>query len=1735
MAITGAQVSIKYDSQGVPTVTTDLKQVGGALDQASQKSGGFWSNMASTAGGVLSANILGNLTSNLVDFGKTAFTTGLDFESQMSAVGAVTGATGTELKSLSDLALQIGKDTSFGATEAASAIEELAKAGVSTSNILDGAADATVALAAAGGVDLPSAATVMSAAMNQFGISGDQASRVADLLAAASAKSATGVLEMGESLKYVGTSANALGYPIEDVTTALAMMADQGMVGSMAGTSLNNMLLSLANPTAKAAEEMDRLGLSFKDAATGELKDFPTLIADVSAATEGMTDAQRAATLETLFGVEGGRAMNALLASQSEEAAAAGKTWGDYYEAITESGVAAEQAAARLDNTRGDIENLKGTLETISIMATMAFLPSLRGAIQGVTKVLEVIPEWIGNFEMLRGSFGILDAAAIGLQMAINTVFGEAIGDKVGKFVGMFFDGIGTIVEVVQTLAGIISGVLGTALGFLADHLGDVIGAVSGIAAAGAAFLAWGAVTAIVTGIGAALAALLSPIALIIGAAALIGIAWRRDWFGIQGIVGSVVGFITSAIGTLVGYLQSAFSGGFMSGLATIWDDIGNAVSGLVGKFAPLQDAIRLLSPAFDAVVGSVQRFVSYLQGAFSGGFASGISTLVADITRLGAKFPPLVKLVQALAGPFGQVRVAAVQFGSALKLIASGNYTGALNKLKSAITSLGKGFAGIISSLDEFVASLLSIARTGVDRLIDSLKSKFTAFSSTFDRLNGVIGGFLGVLSSLYSAMAALMAGDWSSAWDAFKDAFVGAVSTIGNLALTIPTLIIDAIRAIPWDGVWDGITDAWDAIDWGALASKARDLVIAGLKAAGGAASDMWSWLTDSLDGAFDSMKSSVITGLSLAWDALTSLNWGDFISNLAWDAFATVLEWGSYIGGKIADLGGWLADKVTDLPWGDWISGAVDLATTIAGKITELPWGDWISGAVDLATEVVAKITELPWGDWVSGAVDLTTKVVEKITELPWGDWVSGTVDLATKVVEKIVELPWGDWVSGTVDLATEVVAKITELPWSDWVSGTVDLATEVVAKITELPWGDWISGAVDLATEVVAKIAELPWSDWVSGTVDLATEVVAKITALPWSDWISGAVDLTTEVVAKITSLPWGDWVSGTVDLSKKVVEKITSLPWGDWVSGTVDLSTQVVKKIVALPWSNWVSGAVDLLTQIPAKITSLPWSDWVSGAVDLVEAITSKIPTIDWPDMPSASDVAGWIKDAIVGWVSSNQATEDGENGVSSDGSWADNLWEEQPENSAGGTRQGLAGNLNLGGLNGANISGGHGSSGGGIDLGLGTLTTQLAAAQAAVTGFVSTTIGVMGGWTTGISTMLTTIGTNLTTYGTNITTASTATISFVSTTIGVMGGWVGGITTMLTTIATAWTTYATNLVTASTATVAFVATTIGVLGGWVGGISTMLTTIGTAWTTYGTKLTTATAATTAFVGTTIGVLGGWTGGVGTMISTVGKHMTTYGTALSTATTKTTGFVSTTIGVLGGWVGGIGNMISTVSSAFTSRLASALSGGERDFRALASTASTAMSGVSRSVSSAMTTAGSAISSNASTWPGIISGIAGSMGANGYNAGAAAGFGVANGLNAALGSVTAAANAIAAQVDRAIAKRLQIASPSKVTTYLGKMVGEGLVSGIEGMVGDVGAASGLLGDAAVPTLADPYIGRYSAPSMTTAPQPTVQNVNTFLVISPEFLRDLPDTVNAVRVLTSDEDLRAILGED
>lgn len=402
-----------------------------------------------------------------------AISAGTNFESAMSSVASISGATGNDLKELTSKAEQMGATTRFSATEAANAMEYMAMAGWKTKDMVSGIGG-IMNLAAASGADLARTSDIVTDALTAFGKSASDSGIFADVMAAASSNANTNVEMMGETFKYVGAAAGAMGYSIQDIALATGLMANSGIKGSEAGTALRSVITRMAKPTKESSAAMKKLGLSMTDS-KGRMKSFGTIMKDMRKGMKGMTEDQKASYAAMLGGQE---AMSGVLAIAN----ASEKDFNKLSKAIDNSKNAAQNMAkVKLDNLKGDVTILQSSMEGLGITIFDQVGGNLRGLVGTATDVVGKINEKLSNgkgienfiykMQLLQRKatpyWNILKIDAIEAGKALGDAIGAIITD-ISKLTGSFgsTDSIRNFSDVIGTAKdGIV-----TFSGFLEEH-----------------------------------------------------------------------------------------------------------------------------------------------------------------------------------------------------------------------------------------------------------------------------------------------------------------------------------------------------------------------------------------------------------------------------------------------------------------------------------------------------------------------------------------------------------------------------------------------------------------------------------------------------------------------------------------------------------------------------------------------------------------------------------------------------------------------------------------------------------------------------------------------------------------------------------------------------------------------------------------------------------------------------------------------------------------------------------------------------------------------------------------------------------------------------------------------------------------------------------------------------------------------------------------------------------------
>ena len=377
------------------------------------------------------------VTGVVTGLGTAAVKTAADFDSAMSKVAAVSGATGSDFDKLRDKAREMGAKTKFSATEAADAMNYMAMAGWKTEDMLSGI-EGVMYLAAASGEDLATTSDIVTDALTAFGLTAADSGHFADVLAAASSNANTNVSMMGETFKYCAPVAGALGFSVEDTAEAIGLMGNAGIKASQAGTSMRSIMTNLTGDVKLSGAAIGDVTIATTNA-DGSMRSLSAILADCRMAFGGMTEAEKANNAETLVGKNAMSGFLALMNAAPEDIA---KVSG----AVNNCKDAAKNMADTMqDNLEGQLTILKSQLQELAISFGDLLMPAVRSIVSG-----------------LQGMVNVLNAMPDGVKRVIMIValLAEALG-PVLIIIGKTLSAIGTIMTWAPKLAGAISTVKG--------------------------------------------------------------------------------------------------------------------------------------------------------------------------------------------------------------------------------------------------------------------------------------------------------------------------------------------------------------------------------------------------------------------------------------------------------------------------------------------------------------------------------------------------------------------------------------------------------------------------------------------------------------------------------------------------------------------------------------------------------------------------------------------------------------------------------------------------------------------------------------------------------------------------------------------------------------------------------------------------------------------------------------------------------------------------------------------------------------------------------------------------------------------------------------------------------------------------------------------------------------------------------------------------------------------------
>lgn len=622
---------------------------------------------------------LSKVSAVIVGLGTAAVKVTADFDSQMSTVRAISGATGDEFDALRGKAIEMGEATAFSASEAGEAMEYMAMAGWKTEDMMAGISG-VMAAAAASGEDLSTTSGILTNTLTAFGKSAQDSAHFADVLVAAGNNAYTSVSMMGETFKYAGAVCGTLGISIEDAAIATGLMGNAGIQASQAGTALRAGLTNLVKPSKEAATAMEAYGVSIAATDDGSV-DFMATMKNLRQTLGGLESTEQAAAIAAIFGKDAMAGWSAIVNASEGD-------FTDLTNAIYNcEGAAQEAADIKLDNLSGQITILKGTLEGIAIQIGDVLMPTVR-------KIVGAIQEWAKDFSRADESTKQM-VVTIG---AVVAAIGPAmlVASKILKTIVSVHDTVVKLTPVVNAVKAAIAGV-----------------------------------SAPVAAVAAVIAVLTAAFMTLWNTNEEFRTAITNIWTEIKNTVG---GFIEGIASRLSG-LGITFSD-VTSALWEIW-------SGFCDLLAPIfegvfQQVSNILSVACDVILGIIDVWAGILTGDWSGAWdaVKGIFSAVWDYIKssMQTALNTLKGVVNVFLGWFGTswdqiwngVKTATVNAWNGIKSAANT----AVNAVKSAVTSAWNAIKSATTSTWNAIKSAISTpinaALSTVKSVIDKIKSAF-------------------------------------------------------------------------------------------------------------------------------------------------------------------------------------------------------------------------------------------------------------------------------------------------------------------------------------------------------------------------------------------------------------------------------------------------------------------------------------------------------------------------------------------------------------------------------------------------------------------------------------------------------------------------------------------------------------------------------------------------------------------------------------------------------------------------------------------------------------------------------------------------------------------------------------------------------------------------------------------------------------------------------------------------
>ncbi len=816
------------------------------------------------------------VTAGVAALGTAAVKTAADFDSSMSKVSAVSGATGADFDALKKKAREMGSKTKFSASEAAEAMNYMAMAGWKTEDMLGGV-EGIMNLAAASGEDLATTSDIVTDALTAFGLSANDSGHFADILAAASSNANTNVSMMGETFKYAAPIAGALGFSAEDTAEAIGLMANAGIKSSQAGTSLRSIMNNLTSDVKLVGSSFGEMTIQTKNQ-DGSMRDLSDILKDCRGAFSQMSESEKAANAEALVGKN---AMSGFLAIMNAGEGDVSKL----SNAIANcDGTAEKMAGTMQDNLAGQLTILKSQLEELAISFGELLMPAVRAIVSGIQKFVDVLNKMPTGVKTVITVIALL-AAAIGPVLIV---------------VGKVMSSVGTIMTYAPKIVSAVK-TIGTGLKAL-----------------------WGILMANpIVLIVAAIAALVAGFIYLWNTSDSFRQFWIDLWEGIKSVVSTavegmknffsgIVSFFQENWQTILAFIINPFAGAFKllyDNCAGFREFINGFLNGVKELFSTIWGGIvEVVSGVWQSITTTIGTFMQAIFMTITGIWQGIVETVTPLLEAFRYLFETIFQAIQILIGmALDWIKTKVETIWNGIVAFLTPLLTGIQTFIQTIWTAIQTFFTTVLNAIKTIFTTVWNAIKAAVSAVLNAIKGVVTSvWNSIKGTVTSVMNAIKSTVTSIWNNVKSAIANVIGQIYNTIHSGFERAVGYVKGLASQAFNWGKDLIMGIV-NGIRSCISAVTDAVT--SVANKIRELLHFS-RPDKGPLHEYEKWMPDFMGG----LAGGINKSKHLVTDAMRGLA-GDMVLTPSMDTSQLAMSNGiaSPIGGGQADLVGTIREAI------------------------------------------------------------------------------------------------------------------------------------------------------------------------------------------------------------------------------------------------------------------------------------------------------------------------------------------------------------------------------------------------------------------------------------------------------------------------------------------------------------------------------------------------------------------------------------------------------------------------------------------------------------------------------------------------------------------------------------------------------------------------------------------------------------------------------------------------------